>query len=118
MAGRRIVPVGGISVRESIELRYVAKDRIKLSLSKQLCLWPFEDSVTQVTTNLVVMWSVRLALRNVMNSLSRRSCLRNLYPSARRRSMYSCRSFRRSLIAHLLATAERDFATHESLPLR
>src|SRR5260370_13412450 len=118
MAGRRIVPVGGISVRASIEFTYVAKDRMKLSLSKQLCLWPFEDSVAQAMASLAVIWSVRLASRNVMNSLSRRSCLRSLYPRARRRSMYSRRSFRRSLIGHLLATAERGFATHESPPLR
>src|SRR5258707_4772288 len=118
MAGRRIVPVGGISVRASIELTYVAKDRMKLSLSKQLCLWPFEDSIAQAMASLVVTWSVRLASRKVMNSLSRRSCLRSLNPRARRRSMYSRRFFLRSLIVHLLATAERGFATRESPPWR
>jgi hypothetical protein len=61
MAGWRIVPVGGISVRASIELTYVAKDRMKLSLSKQVCLWPLEDSIAQAMASLVVTWSVRLA---------------------------------------------------------
>jgi hypothetical protein len=82
MAGRCIVPVGGISVRTSIALTYVAKDRMKLNRSKPPSLWPFEDSVAQAMASLAVIWSVRLASRNVMNSLSRRSCLRSLYPQS------------------------------------
>jgi hypothetical protein len=77
---------------------------MKLSLSKQLCLWPFEDSIAQAMASLVVIWSVPLFRES--DELAQPPFV---FAQSKSNSAAEIDVFPQifSLIVHLLARAER-----------
>ena len=80
--------LAGISVRASIALICRRKRPNEAQPFEAAVFMAFRGLVAQATASFVVIRSAPFALRNPMNSVRRGSCLRSLYPSAWRRSIY------------------------------